>query len=466
MTQFRRLGSLIVLVTCMVLALGGHAADGPPDSLRAMEHARRSINAGKFTWAVQYTDARSGTPATRNFVSRYATRGDMIFEDRGDADGWVYHDEQGRGTHRYPQLFLTMPGELWATQETASGGTVSRDRTPARARRMREIRAAGVSPTSGSIEYETGLSAIWGHADDPVVGWEERQDGAMHIVTASHRSGGKTTWHIDAERGWNPQRVEFVGPGGSVWESISTLEKFGSTWFPTEVRYVTNGTVTETVTVTHAELFGENAPTRFSPTDIGFEPGETVGVDGDRTPKRWSGDGLVTFEEWDAQVARGDRDWGPRLKRMFERGFESEYDTPEDIELRKLHARESRANAAIRRHQDLWERYTRDFIARYKLEQEQSEKAWTIYFSCRGEADKHLQRVRPEAMRLATELEAAREKKDESKIAECDAKLKKLAEPIEEIFEKALKPRLDKLPTRAQRRAAEQTPATAPADQP
>ena len=69
-------------------------------------------------------------------------------------------------------------------------------------------------------------------------------------------------------------------------------------------------------------------------------------------------------------------------------------------------------------------------------------------------------KIKPKTERLDGELQKLRQTKDKSsagKRTKLTEQKTKLLEPVNRIFEKELKPRLEKLPTRAQRKAAEAT---------
>ena len=102
------------------------------------------------------------------------------------------------------------------------------------------------------------------------------------------------------------------------------------------------------------------------------------------------------------------------------------------------------AGAAAKRPDDAWARYVREFIRRYQLNDDQQQKAWLFYKDARKRADvmdKRFVRQSGEAKRVADERSAAR--------------LKPLGarhqSDLSRLFER-LKQRLEKLPTRMQRK--------------
>jgi hypothetical protein len=95
---------------------------------------------------------------------------------------------------------------------------------------------------------------------------------------------------------------------------------------------------------------------------------------------------------------------------------------------------------------DQWEQYVQQFIERYKLNEEQASRAHKILKSCQNQRERYL-RGRAEQLEKLDRQEAKEQ-------ADITAQRTKLMAPIDNIFERQLKPRLEKIPTRAQREAA------------
>lgn len=107
-----------------------------------------------------------------------------------------------------------------------------------------------------------------------------------------------------------------------------------------------------------------------------------------------------------------------------------------------------------------WEAYTRDFIAKYQLNEEQTQKAMTILKSCQDNAAKVAAGNKSEMEQLEKREAELRSSKDAAakgkELGEITKRKEALTKPIGDIFETQLKPRLDRLPTRAQRKAADE----------
>lgn len=148
---------------------------------------------------------------------------------------------------------------------------------------------------------------------------------------------------------------------------------------------------------------------------------------------------------------------------MWETGrFESIYDTPDDIGRRALARQEMELRSAARRPQQLWEQYVRDFITRYSLNEEQQQKAWLVLLDCRKQADSVLQKIQGPLDAANVERNAAHRKGDQLAVERAESRVTSLLQPVSEIFEKQLRPRLDRLPTASQRRGVSSAPTSRP----
>jgi len=95
---------------------------------------------------------------------------------------------------------------------------------------------------------------------------------------------------------------------------------------------------------------------------------------------------------------------------------------------------------------DPWADYVRQFIAKYSMNGEQQQKAWMFHGDARERADL----VERRFQRITGEARAADGARDATRVAEQDAVRQR---DLQRLFE-WLKRRLDRLPTRAQRKQA------------
>lgn len=116
-----------------------------------------------------------------------------------------------------------------------------------------------------------------------------------------------------------------------------------------------------------------------------------------------------------------------------------------------------------------WEKYVREFIEKYQLDDAQKQRAELILSSCQKQAASYMAKRKSMLEQLArrekelNELDDSDEhvkKQKSEKLAEIKQQREKIFEPLTQIFERQLKPRLDKLPTPDQRQAAEDRKST------
>lgn len=121
---------------------------------------------------------------------------------------------------------------------------------------------------------------------------------------------------------------------------------------------------------------------------------------------------------------------------------------------------------AAQRAETEWEKYVRDFIEKYQLDDQQSQKAKAILEDCEQQKERYLSSKKEEIDLIDKQIAETQKSSDKNKsqtLAKLSDRKKKLSSPVDQIFNQQLKPRLDRLPTRAQRRAAEESTKKKPA---
>jgi len=123
-----RRGVLGLSIAVIANAAMGQGAPGTevlqkPEALVRLEQARRSIKSGTITW--QETGRYGPEPYT--YISRYARNGDMIFEKRGDVDGWVALGRGADGKNCGCRSYPCIPEKGWNAEyiEVVQGGVAT-----------------------------------------------------------------------------------------------------------------------------------------------------------------------------------------------------------------------------------------------------------------------------------------------------------------------------------------------------
>lgn len=433
-----------------------------PNALLAMEEARRSmIRSGRIEWTV-LPEGREDDALF--FVSRFARSGDMIFENRGDRDGWTIFDRSEgvkKGIHKYPQIYMTSADGQWHFQETSP--TADWWRNPGQpspfAHHIKDIRHAGLGLTSECMDAGVGMQAILNDRNHKITRWEAAQRGDLHEVTAHTDTGGRIRWFINAAKGWNAERTEFE-VDGIQQEAVCSLKEYDGVWLPETTDYFLNGELQESVRIRTAALNRPSDKDRFTPTDMGAEEGTAIYCQRELGKPvehlYWNGNEICSLEKWYKDLAEGKHTWGPMLHRRFRSGerYTSPYETEEQRKEAELFVRQTRLRKALSRDGDLWSRYVREFIEKYALDDAQKAQAQKILDMCQKRANEILSRNRAELLNVVNELQSAKEGGNADQVKKLEDRVAELRAPIREIFEDELKPRLEQIPTRAQRKAA------------
>jgi hypothetical protein len=460
----------LLLSVCAVQRPG--TEDPIPEALIQVGKARRGLETGVLFCAARYEDHdwRDFTYARARFAGD-----ERIWTRLGDDEGVVRRDVGGRPTALAPTHVLLKDEQLWRYQDNGGIGEYAltwRFDPPC------DMRLLGVFPRGFRGPHYKAPGE--GSTDCT---FRERREGELVVVTRECKNGWHTEWWIDPQRGWNPVRVRVTRADQSWLETRSTLKQFDGIWFPEKVEdynseWKEGKEPQETIQVYEAEFNHPEHPRRFTPEDIGITRGTLLSVRDDKLETFnelgvYDGREVVpmstymnmTTEEYRALAERaGIR--SPRLLADFLASRPAgESASPEKraalIDPNDLPGR-------LQRVQDVeseWEAYTRRFIEKYRLDGEQSEKAWQILKTCQGHAHGYLTRRRAEFERLEKEVAGLAGLSGTERLARAAAINElagKLARPLEEIFERQLKPRLETLPTRKQRAAAEGTPDTQP----
>ncbi|MCG3128618.1 MAG: hypothetical protein CHACPFDD_03507 [Phycisphaerae bacterium] len=438
-----------------------------PQAIRALQESRRSIVSGTIAWS---REDHQQLPGRRfQFVSRMALNGDMVVKHLGDQDGWVRWGGAPLAPYsRFPEFYLQNADGLWHHPDASIAadiwrrGDAGQERNPPPdVAEHPDIRMLGVHPLSRA-GFESGTNAQWGvHLDSKSPAgtepseWQERISGTQHEVTLRQSNGTQLVWTIDAARGWNSVSARLVDGAGKVRaECKSELRELAGMWLPAQVTYYRDGALVETYTIDDAVINAPDDPASLGGRDIGLEPGfnvtpQNLREEGGVGVMFWDGDRVVTLADWKKARAAGAQP-GPTIMAR-RRGEHSPFMTAEQLKNWETHHREMAFRSTQNKPISLWEQYVRDFCERFKLNDEQRQKAFQILKECQGHGQEYLNRRKTDFYKAQDEIGVARKASDNDKLRATNERLAELRRPIDDIFEKQLKPRVDKLPTRQQR---------------
>lgn len=464
------------IVLVLVTTTSAAASDGLPDSLLRCEEQRLRAESGLVEWSV--TDAAgaighetSGAERIRFFSSQFA--GDTFTRvNRGDENGIVIPGVDGTtGTSvQVPRSQLSADGQIW-----------SYDAGALHARLYMAGGHVGIPPDVRTLGFAAAPLMRPLHADDWAAGrplhdakFQERVDGALRVVRAEMPDKRAFEWWIDPQKGWSIGRAVAYDEGGRVLhESRSDVRQFDGVWLAAETKFYSSSfqggeKPLKVVRVHAAEINRPDQPTRLTPGHIGIEAGTNVELIDSRSLRAtevqfWDGTTLVCQDEWRERLRTGNAQLGPAFQREFARARAGMWKASPDRRLSDdwadTNAIAIAPAAPTSQPESAWAKYTREFIAKYALDDDQSQRAWSICRECEQARERYLEthsRDFEELKRAEAQAAAAGTRSVAAELAALAKRREKLERPINVIFEEQLKPRLEKLPTRAQRmRAAE-----------
>lgn len=435
--------------------------------------ARAAIQSGTVTYSVEED---LPIPPEINLPSRRETFYESRFggitasrANRGDHEGVVIRREDGapspgpRGTSERRSLF-----------DGAQYWTLTKDTTQAETYPL-----GGVITTSPDIRQLGVLPEPYRSLDDAELwlkgkSYQESKEGGL-IVAAVQSEGGVTRrWWIDPDRDYAIVRMQIVDTNGPLYEMKLNLTESDGVWFPTLVEedWLDRGKpgAPERVTRVQTAAFNQpDQPLQLRPADIGIEPGMIViEYDEQRRPKgggRWDGERIISTEEFARKLETGEVKYGPSVLASYARhdaAVRAGAKAPDTGVIEKMPLRQRLAIGPLSK----WEKYTADFIQRFQLNEDQSQRAVNFLGDCQKRADDLLDRSAEQIAgfekRLGELSRVAVKDRTETERA-IQADIKALEDRIDAIFETHLKPRLEQLPTAAQRKAAP-GPTSAPAN--
>jgi len=421
------------------------AAARKPNALVTVEQSRKNIRTADIEWSVRYNFPTSKSEVF--FRSRIAGN-DTLLVHKGDANGVVRYDSEGNPAVVGLERGLERDGDSWEYLT----GTLTARYWPDRPRQYAiDIRAAGLLPKFFDTRFR---DALWAYpSDHPPRSYSTKAEGNVHIVTADLGDRRSIIWHIDRGRGWNPVRVTLTREGKVVRKSISTLKKFGGTWFPSKVEYYTHSLVEpiQIITVRSASFNRPDHPRRFTPNDIGLEPGVVVEVQKTGAEAMvWDGEKCVPTMAFYEDVKAGRKKVGPNMARLHEEmraGMRTDH--------RGVDPAAPMQGREVREVETEWERYVREFIRKHGLSKAQRASARAILKDCVRQAQRYV--IGHAAEFTDIEVRVARLAREPGKDARKERRAigrarAKLMEPIDRIFAEQLKPRLEELLSTDRRR--------------
>lgn len=458
---------ITIIAMVLMLFINTAIAQSKPEALQRLEEYRGSVLKGRIEWSeVDYRDNADWRRGALMYKTSKFAENAVLLVDRGDENGVVIRDENGSADSddcRTPTYRLRNEQGTWEKMDS--------DMQPLQPATLFEGGRLGApDPRSFGVTsngyFPDIHEAIWRDPHDAPTKWryEESRDGDLDVVKISKGSEITTYW-IDPNRGWSPVRVRSEFEKDGRWtESRSILKQVDGVWFPEAVQFYDSNhekgkTPMSIVHIYEAEFNRPEQPRQLSLADIGVDVGTMVNVVAAGKPQRggrWDGDNVIDVEEFTRRKLKEgplfNREISTFKRRQAEKLLaELNEDINEDVvqNLDPVMLRKS-VSRDPKQCESLWEAYTRKFIEKYKLNEEQTQKALAVLKDCQDRGKAHLDGHRDEFAKYDELLK----KTGQGENPDLQAMRDKLVKPLDDIFEQRLVPRLDKIPTRAQRKVA------------
>lgn len=460
-------GAAVLVASCSLLSVVGRGDPRPsvlPPALRSIAAQRGRWRTGRIEYVIT-GDHRWNTP--RFFEAAFAGP-DVLVTDRGDADGIIarYSDGDPQPYGFGPAYSLLIDDRTWSYVE---GQVVANLFEHSNIKATFDLRTLGLSYQFHGGRIKDAMRG--GATEDAPVQYDVSSRHERTIVRGD-TGHGVVTWVLDRTAGGLPQRVTFEVDGHVAYESRTELQQYGDIWYPARVEYYRDSwqdgkAPYQVVEVLSLDVDPPDIPARLAPGDIHIDAGLNVQVRDiqalGRPPRlmKWSGDDVVTLDQFAAAFNAGKIQPGPyflqnigraqammALHRAHEaKAAEKEADSP---------APASHPSATqLDLHLSAWETYTARFIARYRLDDKQTQQAIAILRDCQQQAQQVAARFRAgQPARTADGSKSA----DGEHSSDAGRQNPELVRKLEALFNRQLKPRLERLPTRQQRRMVENPP--------
>lgn len=461
-----------VAVVCLSTAVSTASDEVPNALVRAIEaRSALRLQTAHVEWSIRWSDSESPDPPHTYFHSWRAAGDDYTSVFRGAEDGVVYRGADGRAapfSDNGPVHYLVKNRAVWSHVENAVRAKVF-DLHRRQSFHLFDMRTLGLNPVWFELDLNETLSA---NAERPKR-YSQSIDGDLTAITLSFSPAEELRWWIDPARDWSVVRTAVLVDGVVTGETRYTIEEREGIWFPTRVEHFNRGggdtEASTVVEVLYASFNQPQHPVVLDVADIGIEVGTTVEYmdQNPRTTGMWDGQKVVPPQELAARIANGELSPGPNRVREGNRLRELQK-RREVLALREggvgadaatsqpASAASDSAALVLREFETAWERYTREFVSRFHLDTEQEQKAWVICRECQARARGYVDAKRTEITAVLAELEQLEHPSAARSAKSRDASLRRrerLLAPIQRIFDNELCPRLDRLPTRAQREA-------------
>jgi|GEM_PF-2204083 len=419
-----------------------------PPALKQFIEARKAILRADVYWR-QTSPNGSFTRGQPNMLHSIIAGDEIGHVILGTPDGATAYQEDGTPLVQGPTARLRERGAFWhyMMDETV----VQKREGETAAIQISDYRSIGMSP----------FPALGRSCDEAVeralprptraLRYSQRKlgNGTYRVEATADDGEASVVWVLDPKLDWNATRVQYWVDGRLAAQCLSEYDRVNGTVVPVSCLYLSaTGDVVTHVEVDTINVNDPALPNDLTPEYIGIEPGFAIFVMGNPEITRqqvYLGAGrYAPSREAYTLISRGEIKEGDKVLAR-RAGRPLPYTLPDPTQVRaQLEAYRNQAPAGIK---DAWETYTKKLIERYSLDSEQRQKAFQVLRQCQARRNHYLRGRKSQIETLKKKLSEA---VTDSVRSNLNKQLAKLHAPVERIFETELKPRLGRLPTRAQ----------------
>lgn len=446
------------------------AQAGPPERLARLLNERAAWLKTETRCIRQAPDEYSG-PRQFGYAS---VGGDHLQTDYGDEEGVVARNEQGQPLESGygPFYSLRRGGDLWVYRDGDVHADLIQGVSPLSSI---DARSFGIYCSPNVATLEDAIINPFGMGE--AVQYSARSEDGKEVISA--QNGSKSmSWYFDDERTIVPSRVAYFEGGRLMAESKSILGAFDGKVFPQRIefyRFGYKGGVEpfEIMEIQTLDVNSTEMPDALDLAAIHIDAGIDVTIRQEGAMdhvemRRWDGVNLVPLEVANEGQRSGRWTPGPhtlanrqraqdlmRLRQESGRWPPPAPDVAQSTETEPATQQQPPGLAATA--VSGWEAYTRRFIERYRLNVDQTSQAIRILRNCENEAHEWVQRHMREYDEYDSSVAKFRADQHEKTTdsTALDRSAAKLLKPLDDIFERTLKPRLDAIPTTQQRKDVE-----------
>lgn len=446
LASFWIIGLALDLVFCPV----GRQSRPLPQPLLDAELIRMQFS----TASVEWSHTQPKNEDTRFFASKFAGD-DHSYTCRGTATGQRLPgpDRSGVAYAFSEDRSLFVGGEQWCYTEESVQAEI---REGGDYRPFMDVRLLGF------VDTDAASDAPGEYLPDGISRYEveEIDDTVQVSAFFGEESAIRRLWVLSPAAGMQPIQCSTFAYGEELTRSETRYQQVDNRWFPKESEYFFRGSLTSRIDVLEVSFDQRWHDQELSPDDIGIVPGIHI-LQAEHPVLLWDGERRVTIQEYAERLSRKaidnsamldlDRRWkeGTAPRRYSNRGDESDG---------------FGLGPAVKLTPSLWETYVRRFIAFYRLDKEQTGKAWkhhgecqTAYFDFAKEREDELKELQSRIADL--EKKTDRSEAEAAKLAETRKRLEAIEGYKAKVFDERLKPGLLKLPTESQVTAAKERAA-------